>query len=116
MHQMKLRPKATIITLGIALVVSLLFNFILYKTPAEIPTKNYREYFGEYIRLAEAAWVQENRPVGTEELKGRYPVAIELVDRVCVSLELKPGTIGGVPAYCFSKSDRAIKDVYKGGE
>lgn len=116
MHEKELNLRLVRIAAFLALIASLLCNVVLYKKYKSSEVKDYRKYYGEYVRRTETAWSLENRPVGAKELNSRYPLVIELQDKVCVSLELERGAIGGVPAYCFSKTNKQVLESYDGGE
>jgi thiol:disulfide interchange protein len=47
---------------------------------------------------------------------GRRPVVIDLGSDVCVSLQMMADSVGGNPAYCFSKTNMVLLRAFKGEE
>lgn len=88
-----------------ALIASLVVNGLLllnrHHTSEDQP-----KYGAVEQRLTERAkslWRQKE-PQSAIEQQGRYAQVIHFADTTCVSFELMPGGVGGVPVYCFNPS------------
>lgn len=94
----------------IAAMLGLPAGYFVFAAITDCPNeaKPYRDHYREYVERAEQSWRHKIGRDASIDLKGRYPVVIRLRDKVCVSLEIKKGGLGGVPAYCFTVHDRKM--------
>lgn len=94
------------VVLYVTLIASLMVNGFLYLTRNR--SSDNRVVYGvvdqQLITRAETLWTQKE-PRGTIESQGRYAQVIHFPNKTCVSFELRPGGLGGVPVYCFSPAD-----------
>ncbi len=88
------------------LAASIVLNvFFLLNRPQEVSDqKKYGRVEQRLIEKSESLWRQKE-PRSTVEQQGRFAQVIHFPDRTCVSFELKPGGVGGVPVYCFNPSN-----------
>jgi hypothetical protein len=43
-------------------------------------------------------WVSKTSP---RAMTGRFPYVMSFPDRNCIELKIEPGSVGGVPVYCY---------------
>lgn len=65
-----------------------------------------------YIKKAAAYWGQKSGSTADKAMIDRYGKVIFLAGKVCVSLEIESGGVGGVPVYCFDERSGQLKDRY----
>jgi hypothetical protein len=97
--------------LSIFLFIILTAIIITYFNNNDRGSIDYQHRYPEYVQRAEQLWLSLNKG-NRNEMMSRRPIAIELSDKVCVALELEPGALGGIPAYCFLKKDKSLVDKY----
>ncbi len=56
-------------------------------------------------------WAQKNKVSPQRAMEGRLIVWMNFPDRACVSLSLRPGSVGGVPVYCYAGDNSGA--IYK---
>jgi hypothetical protein len=56
-----------------------------------------------YIQKAAVFWSQKTGTTPSKAMVDRYGKVIFFAGRVCVSVEVEAGGVGGVPVYCFEE-------------
>ncbi len=89
-----------------ALIASLILNvFLLFGGGQEVKAPvRYGRVENGLIKKSESLWKQKE-PGRTVEQQGRFVQVVHFPDKTCVSFEMAPGGVGGVPVYCFDPSD-----------
>jgi hypothetical protein len=61
------------------------------------------------IKDAIRRWVTKTSP---REMTGRFPYVLSFPDRNCIELKIEPGSVGGVPIYCYRANSLTLLEEH----
>ncbi len=102
--------------LSVGLLISVLFNTILWFYPRDSGEPHYYKSDQRYVDQAISLWAQRVNEKPPQAMSFRYAQAIYVGQELCISLMLKQGSVGGVPTYCFDRDRNVLTRRYEDDE